>query len=133
LLFCVVFFPVTRIVKGVWLMSASDHRWDYGWLITDPLCLIFLAIIVMYFIVFEGLFGATLGKYLVGIRVVTASGGKPGVWKSTQRNVLRLVDALPILCILGIVLIATSANKTRFGDRVAGTLVVRAGGSAAKA
>jgi hypothetical protein len=28
LLFCVVFFPVTRFTKGVWLMNTTDHRWN---------------------------------------------------------------------------------------------------------
>lgn len=126
LLFCVLFFPTTRAIKGVWLMSPADHQWSYGWFITDPLCLIFLAVIAVYFIVLEGVFGATLGKYLVGIRVVTSAGGTPGLWKSAQRNVLRLVDALPVMSLLGITLIATSADRTRVGDRVAGTRVIRA-------
>jgi uncharacterized RDD family membrane protein YckC len=124
LLFCLVFFPVTRVVKGVWIMSPADHQWSYGWFITDPLCIIFLAVIAVYFIVLEGIYGATLGKYLVGLQVVTAAGA-PGLWKSTQRNLLRLVDALPVFSILGIVLIATSADRTRVGDRVAGTRVIR--------
>ncbi|UCE25420.1 MAG: hypothetical protein JSU74_05075, partial [Candidatus Zixiibacteriota bacterium] len=42
LVLCIVFFPVTRMVKGVWIMSAGDHLWAYGWLITDPLCIAFL-------------------------------------------------------------------------------------------
>ena len=29
-LFCAVFFPVTRLVKGVWLMNPADHRWNRG-------------------------------------------------------------------------------------------------------
>ena len=31
LLFCACFFPITRLVKGVWLMSPHDHRWVRGW------------------------------------------------------------------------------------------------------
>ena len=42
LLFCALFFPVTRLVKGVWLMSPADHKWNYGYIITDPLCIAFL-------------------------------------------------------------------------------------------
>jgi hypothetical protein len=47
-LFCAVFFPVTRLVKGVWLMSPRDHNWVNGWFIFDPLCLIFLVIMALY-------------------------------------------------------------------------------------
>ena len=41
------------------------------------------------------------------------------------RNLLRLVDGLPVLNILGVILISTSAERARFGDLIAGTRVVR--------
>jgi uncharacterized RDD family membrane protein YckC len=125
LLFCAVFFPVTRLVKGVWLMGASDHLWTYGPVITDPLCMIFLLLMFLYFVLLEGLTGVTLGKWMAGLRVIGVEGGSPGLIKSLLRNVLRLVDGLPAFCILGVVLISTSAERARFGDRVAGTRVVR--------
>lgn len=127
MLFCVFFFPITRIVKGVWLMSAADHKWSYGWFITDPLCLAFVGVICVYFVALEGLVGATLGKWLVGIRIVELDGGGvPGLTRSLVRNVLRVVDTLPALNILGIVLIASSPQRARFGDRIAETRVIRA-------
>lgn len=125
LFFCALFFPITRIVKGVWIMSASDHRWANGVFITDPLCLIFLALMFLYFVALEGLVGATLGKWLLGLRVVAADGGKSGLARSALRNILRLVDGLPAFNILGVVLILRSPVGARFGDRVAGTRVVR--------
>ena len=119
------FFPATKIVKGVWIMSSSDHSWGYGWMVTDPLCLIFLLVIVVYFILLEGLAGTTIGKRLLGLRVVTADGHVPGLGPSLIRNLLRFVDALPAFNILGMVLIVTSPQKARFGDRVASTRVIR--------
>lgn len=124
LLFCAVFFPVTRIVKGVWLMSANDHRWAHGWVVFDPICAVFLVIMVVYFVCLEGLVGATLGKGLLGICVVRLDRGKPGLARSLGRNVLRLVDGLPALNIVGVVLILRSPQKARVGDRWAGTRVV---------
>ena len=73
MLLSMIFFPVTRIVKGVWLMSAGDHLWGYGWFITDPLCISFLVIIVLYFVLLEGMFGATIGKRLSGLLEVIQS------------------------------------------------------------
>jgi len=35
-------------------MSASNHRWVNGLFITDPLCLIFLALMVLHFVLLEG-------------------------------------------------------------------------------
>jgi len=124
LLFCALFFPLTRLVKGVWLMSATDHRWRSGLFVTDPLCLGFLAVMAGYFVVLEGLTGATLGKWLMGLRVVRVDGGAPGLIKGLVRNLLRVVDGLPTLNILGIILIVTSPERARCGDLVAGTRVI---------
>ena len=119
-----VFFPVTRIVKGVWLMSSTDHLWGYGWIVTDPLCLIFLVVIFLYFVFLEGFWGGTVGKRLTGLRVVGVDGQIPGVRRALVRNLLRVVDALPALNILGVVLILKSPERARFGDRAAGTRVI---------
>jgi len=124
IVFNILFFPMTRLVKGVWIMSNEEHLWDQGWFITDPMCLTFLAVMVLYFILLEGIFGATIGKKLTGIKVVQANGQKPNMKQAIIRNILRIVDALPVLNILGVALIATSPEKARFGDRVAGTRVI---------
>ncbi len=126
LCFCAVFFPITRMVKGVWLMAPSDHRWTNGLLITDPICLVFLSIMFFYFALLEGLVGTTIGKWAMGLRVVRdGSRGRPGVARGMLRNVLRLVDGLPVLNIVGVVLILRSKERARFGDRYAGTRVIR--------
>jgi uncharacterized RDD family membrane protein YckC len=127
LLFSAVFFPITRLVKGVWLMGASDHRWVYGSFVTDPLCVAFLVVIIVYFVVLEGLAGATVGKMLVRVRIVGTDGKRITMTQSLVRNVLRVVDSLPALNLVGIVLILVSPEKARFGDRVAKTRVIRAG------
>ena len=124
LLLSAVFFPVTRLVKGVWLMQPGDHRWISGWFVSDPLCVVFLAVIFLYFSLLEGLAGATFGKWMLGLRVVRPGGGRPGFGRGVVRNLLRLVDALPMLNILGVILIVTSQERARFGDRVAKTRVV---------
>lgn len=124
LLFCALFFPTTRLVKGVWLMSAADHALGYGAFITDPLCIAFLIFMTLYFIFLEGLLGYTLGKWIMGLRVISLTGGRPGLGRSVARNLLRVVDGLPTLNLLGVALIIDSKEKARFGDRIAGTRVV---------
>ncbi|MEW6336463.1 MAG: RDD family protein [Acidobacteriota bacterium] len=120
-----VFFPVTRVVKGTWVMTASDHQWSRGWLVTDPLCLAFLLVMLLYFVVFEAFVGGTPGKLVLRLRVVGADGSPVGLRRAIVRNLLRVVDSLPALGILGAVLIASSNERTRIGDRVAGTRVIR--------
>ena len=124
LLFCLFFFPATRLIKGTWLLSATNHRWDSGLFITDPLCIVFLVIMFLYFVFLEGISGITLGKWVVGIKVMKPDEGIPGIRKSFVRNILRIIDGLPALNILGIILILKSKEKARFGDRIAETRVV---------
>jgi uncharacterized RDD family membrane protein YckC len=119
-----VFFPVTRFVKGTWIMSVGDHRWARGWLVTDPLCLIFLAAIFFYFVLLEGFAGGTLGKRALRLRVVGADRMHVGFYRALLRNILRVIDSFPVCGILGAILIARSPEKSRFGDRVAGTRVI---------
>lgn len=68
--------------------------------------------------------GRTLGKRLVGIRVVTTAGETPGFGAVLARNVFAAIDAA-FVWLVGLVAIATSARNQRVGDRIAGTMVVR--------
>ena len=121
LVFCALFFPVTKLVKGVWLMSPSDHRWENGLFITDPLCIVFLIAMFAYFVVLEGIVGRTIGKWAMGLRVSLRSSC---LNLSLIRNLLRVVDGLPAFNIVGVALILLSEERARFGDRHAGTRVL---------
>jgi uncharacterized RDD family membrane protein YckC len=124
IIFCIFFFPATRFIRGTWLLNMADHRWNSGLFITDPICISFLMIMFSYFVILEGLFGITVGKWVTGIKVVDENGGVPGLVKAFIRNVLRIVDGLPAFNILGVILILYSEDRKRFGDRCAGTFVV---------
>jgi uncharacterized RDD family membrane protein YckC len=124
LFFCVVFFPITYFYKGTWLMLATDHDWNYGLFIFDPICLVFLISIFLYFIFLEGIYGFTIGKRCVKIKVVNIKGEVIGIKKSILRNIFRMIDGLPALNILGIYLILTSPENTRLGDIIARSRVI---------
>ncbi|MFC6755986.1 MULTISPECIES: RDD family protein [Haloarcula] len=78
-----------------------------------------------YFIVMEGLYGYTIGKKLLSIRVVDDSGGQIGMGAAAIRNVLRIVDSLPFAYIIGIALIAINDDEQRVGDMAGSTYVVK--------
>lgn len=78
--------------------------------------------ILVYHIVLEALFGATLGKGLLGLQVRTASDN--GRWlASVIRNVVRFVDSI-LFYALGFLVAVFTARRQRIGDLLAGTTVV---------
>jgi uncharacterized RDD family membrane protein YckC len=85
-----------------------------------------LVIYLGYHILFETLGGGrTPGKRATGLRVLRTDGAPEDVVSSLVRNVLRLVDGLPLLYVPGIVSIVVTRRNQRLGDLAAGTIVVR--------
>ncbi len=69
--------------------------------------------------------GQTLGKRLVGVRVVRHDGAPVTLADSAVRNLLRAVDFLPLCYPVGVVTMLVDPLHRRVGDLVAGTLLVR--------
>jgi uncharacterized RDD family membrane protein YckC len=90
------FFPITYLYSGSWVMSYEQHLWG----ILDPICIVFLFVIFAYLILMEAYTGWTVGKKVLGLRVVDSEGNNIGLLKSVIRNLLRVVDGLPAMNIL---------------------------------
>ena len=80
-------------------------------------------------VVFDILFevrsgGRTPGKRLIGLRVVQSDGAPVGLRASAVRNLLRLVEGLPLSYVPAIVCILFTRDNQRIGDLAAGTVVV---------
>lgn len=69
--------------------------------------------------------GQTVGKRMVGIRVIKANGLPVDFLQVVVRNLLRVIDYLPLQYLVGTVAIVASKRGQRLGDMVAGTVVVR--------
>ena len=69
--------------------------------------------------------GQTLGKRVLGLRVMDARGLKLHVSQIAIRNVLRAVDILPIFYMVGGIACAVNRYAQRLGDIAANTVVVR--------
>lgn len=85
-----------------------------------------LAITFGYYIYLEGNYGQTIGKMALGIVVVTEDGGPIDYKPAAIRTVLRIVDVLPVLYLVGIIAVLVTDRKQRLGDIVGDTVVVRA-------
>lgn len=69
--------------------------------------------------------GQTLGKRLLHLRVIDQSGLPLRAEQAWVRNLMRVFDALPFAYLVGGISALSSPCMQRFGDRVAGTLVIR--------
>jgi uncharacterized RDD family membrane protein YckC len=69
--------------------------------------------------------GQTIGKRLFHLRVIDQAGLPLRIEQAWVRNLMRVFDALPFAYLVGGISVLSSPVMQRFGDRVAGTLVVR--------
>ncbi len=78
-----------------------------------------------YFFLFEWLWsGQTPGKRLLGIRVIEWQGTGISYYQAAVRNIVRVVDSLPLFYTVGFIVAACNRMHRRLGDLAAGTLVV---------
>ena len=107
--------------------SSVDGVYSIGWEGMD--FLVPALITLAYFVLLEGLFGATIGKVVVGIRVRRPDGSRIGFGAAAIRNVARVVDAFPYVIpyLVGGIAVIRSETKQRLGDRWATTVVILVG------
>jgi len=87
---------------------------------------LYFAISVLYGILLEWHWrGQTIGKRLLGLRVVDVHGLRLQLPQIALRNLLRLVDALPAFYLVGGLTCFFSRSAQRLGDLAANTIVAR--------
>ncbi len=81
----------------------------------------------LYYFLSEGVFSATPGKLLWGLRVVGDDGRRCGFGKAFLQSLTRLVETNPVFLggLPAAVLITFTPRRRRLGDFLASTLVVR--------
>lgn len=87
---------------------------------------IYLLFVPLYYVLMEWKLGGTLGKLILGMRVVKVDGSDMDLKAAVIRTVLRVVDFLPLFYLVGALCVRFTENKQRIGDLAAGTKVVAA-------
>ena len=88
--------------------------------------LLYFVVSIGYAIVLEWRWhGQTLGKRVWGLRVVDAQGLRLQLSQVVLRNLLRVVDMLPVVYLVGGLACFFSRKCQRLGDLAAGTIVAR--------
>ena len=114
----------------------SNSSSDYSWMAQHsiPVLVMFFALAFVtvvsdcivgigYYIVLEGHFGYTIGKYLLGLRVLKTDGTRIGYKESLLRNLSKYINNLIIIDTL-IMLIFFNKEKQRGFDKIANTMVI---------
>jgi uncharacterized RDD family membrane protein YckC len=79
-----------------------------------------------YYVLFEIVWnGQTPGKRAVGVRVIRESGYAVRASDAIVRNLVRIVDWLPLAYGLGVTTMLFNSRFRRLGDLAAGTIVIR--------
>jgi uncharacterized RDD family membrane protein YckC len=87
--------------------------------------LLYTVIALAYYVLMEGYLGQTVGKMLLGIKVVKEGTGEvPGIGAAAIRTVLRIIDGF-FFYVVAFITVLVSGKNQRLGDMAANTLVVR--------
>ena len=87
---------------------------------------LWVGIALLYYFIAELQSSQTLGKRIMGLKVVTLTGERPGARSVFLRTLGRIVDVLPVFYLVGwIAMRGPHQPPQRLGDRIAGTTVVR--------
>ncbi len=82
-----------------------------------------VSLTLAYFFICEALWGQTIGKRVLGLRVLMHDGRPATASAVSARTVFRLIDDGPIGLV---VMLLTGKRRQRIGDLVGGTIVARA-------
>lgn len=77
---------------------------------------------ILYFSIAETIYGATIGKRLMDLKVVTKTGEKPSFGQAFIRNISKIHQVLLLLDLIG-GLITSNDLHQKYSDRIANTTV----------
>jgi uncharacterized RDD family membrane protein YckC len=117
----ILMFAIGFAFQALTALDPTLDDWS-GWV-----AFLELLIAWLYFVLLEWLWnGQTIGKRLFGLRVISEDGEPARFVAVIVRNLVRVVDFLPLLYGLGVVTLIVSSRSQRLGDYAGGTFVVRA-------
>jgi uncharacterized RDD family membrane protein YckC len=116
----VLFFALTLSIPALTRLGSIASQWVIAAMIVGV-----FVIYYGYFAVFEALWnGQTPGKRYTQLRVMKDDGRPISPYDAIARNLLRIVDQLPVFYGIAIISVFFSKQNKRLGDFVAGTVVV---------
>jgi len=115
---------IVLFIVGYFMAIVTGETTQGGFNLQGASAFVWFLIGIGYYIVMEAMLGATVGKMACGLKVVKTDTGTMDWNASVVRNVLRIIDGL-FVYLVGAILVWTSPQRQRLGDRVAHTVVVK--------
>jgi uncharacterized RDD family membrane protein YckC len=114
-------------IAGLFLLAAVEKLIPLSSVWLGAVYILFYFLLYFgYYPIFEIIWnGQTPGKRKLGIRVIKDSGRPLTPAETIGRNLLRIVDYLPVLYGVGMLTAFLNSRNKRLGDLVVGALVVR--------
>jgi uncharacterized RDD family membrane protein YckC len=120
----ILMLPIAPLMEGD---DTEIFGLQLGAGIAVAVILVLIALIFfLYKMIFEAAWnGQTPGKRAVGLRVVQSNGLPVQFTQVLIRNLMRVVDFMPVNYLIGSIAILVSERGQRLGDMAAGTVVIR--------
>lgn len=125
IIFMTVYVGLVMLILGI---SGSMNRYMFSgdnYFLITILIIAGLPILLYHFLSETFMNGQSLGKKIMGIKVVKLDGSQPGIGSYVLRSVFRIIDVHLMNGLVAIICIPVSEKSQRLGDMAAGTTVIR--------
>ncbi len=125
MIFMMVYVGLVMLILGI-SGTMNRHLFDGdNYLLMTLLTVAGLPILLYHFLSETFMNGQSLGKKIMGIKVVKLDGSQPGIGSYVLRSVFRIIDIHLMNGLVAIISIPVSEKSQRLGDMAAGTTVIR--------
>ncbi|MEM7008947.1 MAG: RDD family protein [Thermodesulfobacteriota bacterium] len=118
----VIISIIALLAFGIGVFFVKDPEISLG-NVFMPIFLLLFFLSSSYFVILNGYSGKTIGKMIVGIKIISDDGDGIGFWQSFVRWIGYYISA--IFLFLGFIWSIFDQNSQSWHDKIAGTYVVK--------
>ena len=119
----IALMAILSVALGLALGATESSDGDFSVVLKGTDALLYFTLVLLYYFSTEARWGQTFGKRVFGVRVSRSDGSRAAAGPVAIRTLLRAVDILPILYLLGFIVTLVSPRRQRLGDLAAKTIV----------
>ncbi len=124
-IFIAVYVGLIFLCFGLGGFLKTQYIEDHQYFLMTLAIILSLPILLYHFLSETFMNGQSLGKKIVGIKVVKTDGTQAGISSYLLRSVFRIIDVQLVNGIVAVICIPVSEKSQRLGDMAAGTTVIK--------